>query len=51
MKHFTDRIQSKINKILHSPDPVQPKSSPIMGAIWWGTPGTCLTHFLWRRDL
>jgi len=28
MKQFTIRIQSRINKIRHSPDPVQSKSSP-----------------------
>jgi len=30
VKHFTDRNQSKINKIRHSPDPVQSKSSPML---------------------
>jgi len=30
MKHFAVRIQSKINKIHQSPDPVQSKSSPML---------------------
>ena len=30
MNHFTVRIQSKINKIRHRPDPVQTKSSPML---------------------
>jgi len=30
MKDFTVRIQSKINKIRHSPGPVQSKSSPML---------------------
>ena len=30
VKHFAFRIQSKINKIGHSPDPVQSKSSPML---------------------
>jgi len=30
MKQFTVRIQSKSNKIRHSPDPVQSKSSPLL---------------------
>ena len=30
MKHFTVRIQSKINKIRHSPVPVQSKSGPML---------------------
>ena len=30
MQYFTVRFQSKINKILHSPNPVQSKSSPVL---------------------
>jgi len=30
MKRFTVRIQSKINKISHIPDPVQSKTSPML---------------------
>jgi len=30
MKHFTVRIQSKIKKIRHNPDPVKSKSSPML---------------------
>ena len=30
VKHFAIRIQSKINKIRHSPDPVRSKSSPML---------------------
>ena len=30
MKHFTVRVQSKINEIRHSPDPVQSNSSPML---------------------
>jgi len=35
MKQFTGWIQFKINRIRHSPDPVQPKSS----AHLWRVPG------------
>ena len=30
MKQFTARIQTKVNKIRHSMDPVQSKSSPML---------------------
>jgi len=36
MKHFTGRIQAKINKVRHSPDPVQ--CSSLVGSSWTPDP-------------